>query len=131
MTNALRIIKKILLLFCVVFTLATLASCAINLAWGYATDTYSHILDRAVLTLIGSIVITIILEKKLKNSVLNLLVPYVIFILLAFLYIFILGFFQELHPNAYRDIFLNDTIAYIVVYLGLLVYERHRTNNKS
>ncbi|WP_423229990.1 DUF6608 family protein [Acetivibrio ethanolgignens] len=28
-----------------------------------------------------------------------------------------------LHPNAYRDIFINDTIAYIIVYVGILIYK--------
>lgn len=118
--------KKILLLFCVVFTLATLASCIINLTLGFETDTYSHILDRAALSLMGCIVITLMLELNFKSKVLEFLIPYAIFMCLAFLYVFISGFFSELHPNAYRDIFLNDTIAYIVVYIGLYVYNKFK-----
>ena len=32
--------------------------------------------------------------------------------------------FEELHPNAYRDVFLNDTIAYIVVYACVKIYDK-------
>lgn len=124
MVGILSVSKKILIQFCVVFTFATLASCAINLPLGFETDTYSHILDRAALSFIGCIIITIMLELNFKNKVLNFIVPYVIFMPLAFLYVFISGFFNELHPNAYRDIFLNDTIAYIVVYIGLFIYSK-------
>jgi len=125
MKNIFRIAKKVLLLFCIVFTFATLASCVINLQWwGYTTDTYAHILDRAVLTLIGSFILTIMLEFKTKNEFINFLLPYVIFISAAFLYVFVSGFFVELHPNAYRDIFLNDTIAYVVVYMCLFIYTK-------
>lgn len=118
--------KKIILMFCTIFTIVTLFSCIINLILGYETDTYVHIIDRAVLTLLGSAVIIMVLELKLKNGILNFLLPYVIFIVMAMLYTFITSFFEELHPDAYRDVFLNDTIAYIVVYICLKIYERIR-----
>lgn len=91
---------------------------------GYETDTYLHIIDRAVLTLLGSIVIIMVLELKIKNRMLHVLLPYMIFITLAMLYVFITGFFEKLHPNAYRGVFINDTIAYIIVYMCLKVYEK-------
>lgn len=119
-----KMIKRILMLFCIIFTVATLISCILNLALGYETDTYVHIIDRAVLTLLGSLVVTLVLELKLRNGLLNFLLPYGIFIILAMLYVFITGFFEELHPNAYRDVFLNDTIAYIVVYACLKIYDK-------
>ncbi len=119
-------IKKITLMFCSIFTVVTVFSCIINIMLGCETDTYVHIIDRAVLTLLGSIVIICALELKLKNGILNFVLPYVIFISLAMLYIFITGFFRRLHPNAYRDVFLNDTIAYVVVYLCLKLHERIR-----
>ena len=126
-----KIIKKILCLFCFIFTFATLVSCVVNLILGYETDTYIHIIDRAVLTLLGSIVVIMVLELKLKNGFLNFLLPYVIFIILAMLYVFICGFFQDLHPNAYRDVFLNDTIAYIFVYFCLKIYEKVKVRIKN
>lgn len=131
MSNTFKILKRIILLFCIVFTFATLASCVINLWSGHSTDTYFHILDRAFLTLIGSIVINIMMEINLQNKFLNLFTPYLIFISLAFLYVFISGFFEELHPNAYRDIFINDTIAYIVVAVGIHIYKTIQLKHES
>lgn len=118
-----RLLKNIAILFCSIFTVATIASCIINLLMGNTNDTYFHILDRAVLTLVGSIIIGIAAYIDFKSSILNCLIPYLIFIVFAFLYVFISGFFVELHPNAYRDIFINDTIAYIIVYIGILIYK--------
>ena len=40
------------------------------------------------------------------------------------IFVFVSGFFGELHPNAYRDLFLNDTIAYMVVYACVKIYDR-------
>ncbi len=117
-----RLLKNIAILFCSIFTVVTIVSCVINLLLGYTSDTYLHILDRAVLTLIGSIITGLAVDIDLNNSILNCLVPYLIFIMLAFLYVFISGYFVELHPNAYRDIFINDTVAYFVVYAGIVIY---------
>lgn len=120
----LRIVKKVLLLFCIVFTIATLFSCVINLGLGYETDTYVHIIDRAVLTLLGTVAVVLVLEFPFKNKILNFLIPYTVFILLAMVYVFISGLYQQLHPNAYRDVFINDTLAYIAVYACVKAYER-------
>ena len=124
MEKSFEVAKKIIFLFCFVFTLATLVSCAINLSWGYETDTYSHILDRAFLSFMGASVFVLILNISWKRSVFKFLIPYMIFMPLALLYIFVTGFFRELHPNAYRDIFLNDTIAYIIIYIILYIAEK-------
>lgn len=111
------------ILFCSIFTVVTVTSCIINLLMGNENETYIHILDRAILTLVGSIIVGIAVTINFKSLILNCFIPYLIFILLAFLYVFISGFFVELHPNAYRDIFINDTIAYIMVYVGILIYK--------
>ncbi|OON99231.1 MAG: hypothetical protein ATN35_01715 [Epulopiscium sp. Nele67-Bin004] len=118
--------KLILNLFCIIFTITTLASIAVNLPFGRTTDTYSHILDRAVLCLIASIVVNIILNIKFKSKIYEFIVPYIVFISLALFYIFLSGFWQELHPNAYRDIVINDTIAYIVIFPFIKLYYKKR-----
>lgn len=127
----LKYTKKILILFCIIFTFATLISCIINLALGYETDTYIHILDRAVLTLIGSIAFTLIQELNPKSKVLGFLYPYGASILLAMLYVYISGLYQELHQNAYRDVFLNFTIVFIVVYCCQKAYEKIRKKRQG
>ena len=125
-----RLLKNIAVLFCIIFTVVTVTSCIINLLLGNANETYIHILDRAILTLIGSIIVGIAITINYKSSILNCFIPYLIFILLAFLYVFVSGFFVELHHNAYRDIFINDTIAYIIVYIGILIYKNTSKRKK-
>ena len=125
-----KIIKSSLLLFCILFTILTLVSSIINIILNNPIETHIHILDRAVLTIIGSFVLSIMLEIKLKNNILNFLVPYVIFISLAFIYVYLSGFFVELHKNAYRDVFINDTIVYIVVYIGIFFYKKFQNKHK-
>lgn len=123
MKISLGLLKNIGILFCSIFSVVTVTSCIINLLLGNANETYIHILDRAILTLIGSIIVGIAITINYKSSILNCFIPYLIFIVLAFLYVFVSGFFVELHHNAYRDIFINDTIAYIIVYGGVLIYK--------
>lgn len=123
MKISLGLLKNVGILFCSIFTVVTVISCIINLLMGNENETYIHILDRAILTLIGSIIVGIAVTINFKSLILNCFIPYLIFILLAFLYVFISGFFVELHPNAYRDVFINDTIAYIIVYVGILIYK--------
>ena len=123
-------IKSTLNLFCIVFTIATLTSIALNLPFGRTTDTYSHILDRATLCLIGVIVVSLMLQIKFKHKYLEFIVPYIIFISLALFYVFLSSLWQELHPNAYRDIFLNDTIAYIVIFPFIKWYGKKTKSHK-
>lgn len=130
MKISLGLLKNIGILFCSIFTVVTVTSCIINLLMGNENETYIHILDRAILTLIGSIIVDIAVTINFKSLILNCFIPYLIFILLAFLYVFISGFFVELHPNAYRDVFINDTIAYIIVYIGILIYKNTSKRKK-
>lgn len=130
MKISLGLLKNVGILFCSIFTVVTVTSCIINLLIGNTNETYIHILDRAILTLVGSIIVGIAVTINFKSLILNCFIPYLIFILLAFLYVFISGFFVELHPNAYRDVFINDTIAYIIVYVGILIYKNISKSKK-
>ena len=103
------------LFFSVLFSVTTLASSIIQLAQGQATDTNSHILSRAVVVFIAVITIMLFLRLKLKSKILSYLLAYAISMSLVFLFVWIMGFFQTLHPNAYRDIFLNFTTVAVLI----------------
>ena len=118
--------KKTLLLFCIVFTVGTLFSSSINLGMGRLEETHIHILDRAVLTLLGSFILVVLTQYDFKNRFCRFVIPYAIFILLAMVYVRISALWGELHPNAYRDVFLNDTIAYVVVYCVIEIIKKVR-----
>ena len=121
-----KIIKNAVILYCAVFTAATIISSAAQLCMGQATDTNAHILDRAVICLIGVFAFTLTVNLKLKNRFFSLLISYVVSIFIVFTYVFISGFFEELHPNAYRDIFLNFTAVFIIAAIALLVKDNLR-----
>lgn len=111
-------LKRGMNLFCLIYTFATIISSSLQLYMGSLTDTNSHILNRAIIVLIAVIIITLFENIKFQNKVLSYLIPYIISMIIVFSYVWISGNFVELHPNAYRDIFLNFTgvtIIYCVV----------------
>ncbi|MBS5954534.1 MAG: hypothetical protein KIB53_11990 [Paraclostridium bifermentans] len=126
-----NILKKIAQLFCVVFTVATILSSSLQLLMGRLTDTNEHILDRGVLTFIGALVLILMTQLEFKNKLFRFIAPYSVFITIALLYVFISSFWSDLHPNAYRDVFLNDTIAYIIVYVVIDIVNRIKNKKKS
>lgn len=97
---------------------------------GTLEDTNVHILDRAILTLIGAFVVTLVTQHNFKKKIYKFMIPYMIFISLAMVYVWVCGFWQDLHPNAYRDVFINDTLAYIVVYIAIEIYGKLKYRQK-
>lgn len=99
------VLKQGVLLFCVIFSVTTLLSSSLQLFSGQLTDTNLHILNRGALVLIGVITFMLFDGIKPKRKVLSFLVPYAISMGLVFLYVWIIGFFETLHPNAYSGLF--------------------------
>ena len=60
-------LKKTLGILCVVFTAATLVSSSLQLAMGILEDSNMHIMDRAVLTLIGAFILVLVTQMKVKK----------------------------------------------------------------
>lgn len=98
-----------------IFTITTLVSSILQLCMGQVTDTNSHIINRGVVVLIAIITITLFDKIKHRSKILSYLIPYSISMSIVFAYVWITGFWEELHPNAYRDIFLNFTVVSIVM----------------
>lgn len=114
-----RTIKKSSIYFCVIFTITTLVSSILQLYMGQVTDTNAHIIDRGVVILIAIITITLFNKIKLRSKMISYLISYSISMFIVFAYVWITGFWQELHPNAYRDIFLNFSAVSIVVAIAI------------
>jgi len=120
-----KIIYQSCLMYCVIYTCATIISSILQLTiQAKEFDSNAHILDRAIVVLIGVCTLQIIRYLKFKNRALNIIIPYCLSMGMIFLYVFVTGFFEELHPNAYRDIFLNYTIGFIIVSLIAAMVER-------
>ena len=88
---------------------------------GRVTDSNFHIIDRGVIVLIGVITLTLLNRIKLRNKILSYLASYSISILMVFAYVWLSGFWEEQHSNAYRDIFLNFTVVYIVIVITIII----------
>jgi len=122
-----KIVCRSGLIFCVIYTAATIISSALQLFQGREFDTNIHILERGVITLIGVFTLQFIRFSRFKVKVLNIILPYCVSLGLVFLFVFISGVYSELHPNAYRDIFLNYSIMFIIVVFVTKVMEYAKT----
>ncbi len=107
--------KKALLLICVVFTMLTVTSSGYGLLTGQETDTHIHILMRFLITSVGIGSILIFnLFPRWPLAAINVF-HYMVAMVVVFVIVWISGFFIELHPDAYRDIFFNFTAVYILL----------------
>jgi hypothetical protein len=125
-------LKRGFLMFSVFYAVITIGSSSLQLYLGQPTDTNFHILNRAAVVLIAVITILLFDRIQLKNKVLSYFVPYSISMGIVFLYVWLTGFIEPLHPDAYRDIFLNFTaISIFVMFVILLKDHIKRSRNKS
>ncbi len=124
-------LKQGFILFSMFYTVTTILSSSLQLYFGQPTDTNSHLLHRAAVILIAVITILLFDRIQLKSKILSYLVPYVLSMGTVFLYVWLTSFFEPLHPNAYRDIFLNFTAISICVMFAFFLKDKiksHRNN---
>lgn len=117
-------IKRGFIFFCILYAITTLVSSALQLTQGQPTDTNFHILNRAAIVFIAVITIQLFDKIQLKNALLSYLVPYALSMGIVFFYVWLTGFIEPLHPNAYRDIFLNFTAVALCVMLGISIKDK-------
>ena len=114
------VLKKGFMFYCMMYTVITIISSALQLLQGRTEDTNSHLLNRAVVCLIAVLVMELSANIKLKSEILTWLLVYGIGMLLVFIYVWFTGFFEPLSKHAYRDIFLNFTS--IAVIIGIIIH---------
>jgi hypothetical protein len=135
MRNTKRSIYQGVIIYCVIFSAATIVSSLIQLMGGTENDSNYHIILRGLITLIGVTAFWMSWRANFKFKVLNVAVPYCVSLAIVFCTVFFSGFFVELHPNAYRDVFLNYTAVFAIVtaIVRLAVYfkNRKRTTKES
>lgn len=127
MKNKLSVVlKRGFLLYCIMYTVITIISSALQLFQGRMEDTNSHILNRAVVCLIAVFVMQAFYNIRLKSQLLSWLIIYAIAMTIVFVYVWITGFFEPLHKNAYRDIFLNFTTIGVVIGIINSIMEKRK-----
>ena len=117
-------LKRGFVLFSILFTITTIVSSSLQLYQGRLEDTNSHLLNRAVVVFIGVLTMQLFDKIKFQSKILSFLIPYAISMSAVFLYVWITGFFESLHPNAYRDIFLNFTGVVIILTIVLTIKDK-------
>ena len=112
-----RWLKDILLIYCCLYTLATIVNSIKYLSMGIYEDPSGnwHELDRAVVVLIVVTAYALIKNIRIKNFWLKDIIVYIPTMGLTFLYVFLRGFTGELASTAYRDIFVNFTVGFVIV----------------
>lgn len=127
-------LKNTMLLYCGLYTVATLVNSIVYLVNGIYEDPAGnwHELDRAIITLIVVVAYALIRNLHIKNFAVKSTVVYVPTMLLAFLYVWFRGLFGELAASAYRDIFINYTIGFLIVsFIAFLITKIVRKKNNG
>lgn len=130
-------IKKAVTLYAVVYTLATILNSVIYLANGVASDPSGnwHEIDRAIIMLIGVLAFELITKLKLRPLALRCALAYIPSQLLVFFYVWLRGLREELAKSAYRDVFINFTLFFIIisiVYAAVMfVKNKHKTKQSN
>jgi len=118
--------KSALILICIVYTLLTVTSSGYALLVGRTTDTHFHLLARFVITTIGIYSILIFNLLPRWHLWLMFALHYTLTMGIILMLVWVSGFFVELHPDAYRDIFLNFTPIYLLFAIGLLAINKFK-----
>lgn len=129
-TRVFPALKQGFILFSMIYSTTTILSSSLQLLQAQPTDTNFHILNRAAIVFIAVITIMLFDKIRLKNPVLSYAVPYAISMGLVFFYVWLTGLVEPLHPNAYRDIFLNFTAVAACVMLVIFAKDRWLSNRK-
>ncbi len=118
--------KSVLMLICIVYTLLTITSSGYALLVGISTETHFHLLARFAVTAIGigSILMFNLFPRWPLWAMFALHYATTMGIILGL--VWVSGFFIELHPDAYRDIFLNFTPIYLLIAAGFLIKKKYR-----
>lgn len=118
-------------LLCLIYTILTVISSSLQLFQRKATDTNIHILLRFAICVIAVSFWAVFMTVKMKNLILQTIIQYIITMGLVFAGVFVLGFYVELAHSAYRDIFLNYTIPFIIIATIAVRFEIRKRKNVS
>ena len=110
-------LRHSLILYCVIYTAATIVNSAGYLLQGIRDDPSGnwHELTRAVIVLIGVTAYEMAVRLPVKNVFLRAVIIYVPTMALAFGFVWLNQFIEPLAKSAYTDIFINYTGLFLTV----------------
>ncbi len=109
-------LKQSVFIYSALYTVATIFNSIIYLSNGFYEDPNGnwHEVDRAIIVLIVVFAFTMIKHLKLKNYWIKAVIVYIPTLSLAFAYVWVVGLRNTLATSAYRDIFINYTIGFVI-----------------
>lgn len=117
---------------CVIYTILSLSK--ILLEWimlGSFGSLQMNFLEMFVITMVATLVLSQHYRLQKLPFVMMLIVQYAAIIAVVMLGTWLMGFIAELHPNAYRDMFVSVTVPYVagaMVYYAYVFLEVKRAN---
>lgn len=104
-----------LVIVCIFFTLATMLDVIICTIFQMQTMTsHAHLIDRMLLCLILVPLLSLFKHFEKLPIWAVLLLHFIACCILSQIYVYMAGFFQELHPDAHRDMLRTIIIVYAV-----------------
>ena len=124
---------RIVSIYSIIYTVITLLNSVLYLCNGIYEDPSGnwHELDRAMITLIGVTAFVLCTSSSIKPLILRYVTAYVPSQLLAFVYVWLSGFKEELAESAYRDIWINFTGFFILLSIIHTVASMYKEKNKE
>ena len=126
-------VKESMVLFCVIYTIATILNSVLYLMQGVRNDPSGnwHELTRAVIVLIGVAAYEMAVRLPVKNIFLRMILVYVPTMALAFGFVWLNQFIEPLAESAYRDIFINYTGLFLSISAIAIGVHRLRKKRKN
>ena len=123
--------NNIVLIYSIIYTAITLLNSILYLCNGIYEDPSGnwHELDRAMILLIGIVAFELCTNLPVKPLIFRYVIAYIPSQLLAFAYVWFTGLREPLAKTAYRDIWINFTILFVllcIINTTIHVYKKRR-----
>ena len=117
-----------LVIISVFFTMATVTDVVLCTILGHETaTTHVHLFNRLMVCAIGALPLGLFKYFEKLSMWAIFPIHYIVSSGLVMLYVYICGFFETLHPDAYRDMFRSVAIMYAIIVIGALIIDLTRT----
>jgi len=133
MNKIVPIIKEVAVLYCVIFTIATIVNSAGWLWFGIATNpnVHEHIMLRGLI--VTAIAISVVVIKKIAfmGSMKHYIITCTAALIIMVIVIWILSSGEGAHPDAFRDLTRSITVPYVAIatILGIVRLKRRQKKN--
>jgi len=129
------IVKEVAILYCIIFTIATIINSAGWLWFGFATnpDVHEHIMLRAAIVMAISAGVVIIKKIAFKGSMLHYIITCTVALVIMLIGIWILSSGEGAHPDAFKDLTRSIAVPYAVIatIIGLIRLKRNKKKNSE